>query len=92
MSNSIAIVVTEKIWTQGTSNPVFKNPKGTWSAVGGTVTNYFNRFARGSCGGSTGDQFEFDTRVENTSTEVTVWTCINKNTADRIISIISIED
>ena len=42
MSNSIAIVVTGKIWRQGTSNPVFKHPKGTWSAVGGTVPNYFN--------------------------------------------------
>ncbi len=91
MANSIAIVVTGKVWRSGTSNPVFKHPNGSWSAVGGTVPNYFNRYARGSCGGSTGNQFEYSTRVENTSTEVEVWTCINSNTADRLVTKIKIE-
>ena len=80
-----------KLWGSGTSNPKFPHPKGTFSAVGGTVPNYFNRYARGSCGGSTGDQFEFDTRMENTATEIEVWTCINKNTSDRLVTKIPIE-
>jgi prepilin-type N-terminal cleavage/methylation domain-containing protein len=80
-----------KLWGSGTSNPKFPHPKGTFSAFGGTVPNYFNRYARGSCGGSTGDQFEFDTRMEHTATEIEVWTCINKNTSDRLVTKIPIE-
>tara|TARA_B100001175_G_scaffold108089_1_gene91849 strand:- start:94 stop:621 length:528 start_codon:yes stop_codon:yes gene_type:complete len=80
-----------KLWGSGTSNPKFPHPKGTWSAVTGTVPNYFNRYARGSCGGSTGDQFEFSTRMENTTTEIEVWTCINKETSDRLVTKIPIE-
>jgi prepilin-type N-terminal cleavage/methylation domain-containing protein len=90
-ANSISIVVTGKVWLQQTSTPVFKHPNGTWSAVTGTVPNYFKRYARGSCGGSTGNQFEFVTHVENSSTEVTVGTCINSNTNDRMITKISIQ-
>ena len=57
----------------------------------GTVPNYFNRYARGSCGGSTGDQFEFSTRIENSATEIEVWTCVNKDTADRLVTKIPID-
>ena len=85
------IMVLSKLWGSGTSNPKFRHPKGTYSAVVGTVPNYFARYARNSCGGSTGDQFEFDTRMENTAKLVTVWTCINKNTSDRLISQIPIQ-
>ena len=79
------------LWGSGTSNPTFKHPKGSWSAVTGTVPNYFNRYARGSCGGSTGDQFEFSTRIENSATEIEVWTCVNKDTADRLVTKIPID-
>ena len=79
------------LWGTGTSNPKFQHPKGTWSAVTFTVPNYFVRYARNSCGGSTGNQFEFSSGVENTTTEVEVWTCINTNTADRMVSKIPIE-
>ena len=79
------------LWGSGTSNPTFVHPKGTWSAVTGTVPNYFVRYARNSCGGSTGDQFEFSTRIENTATEIEVWTCINKETSDRLVTKIPIE-
>ena len=46
-----------------------------------------------SCAGSTGNQFEFSTGIENNATEVEVWTCINinTNTADRLVTKISIE-
>ena len=29
------------LWGSGTSNPTFRHPKGSWSAVTGTVPNYF---------------------------------------------------
>ena len=80
-----------KLWGTGTSNPKFQHPKGTWSAITFTVPNYFVRYARNSCGGSTGNQFEFSSGVENTTIEVEVWTCINTNTADRMVSKIPIE-
>ena len=44
-----------------------------------------------SCAGSTGNQFEFSTGIENNATEVEVWTCINTKTADRFVTKISIE-
>jgi prepilin-type N-terminal cleavage/methylation domain-containing protein len=84
-------LVLSKLWGSGTSNPKFKHPNGTWSAVTGTVPNYFVRYARGSCGGSTGNQFEFSSRMENSTTEVEVWTCINSNTADRLVTKIPLE-
>ena len=84
-------LVLSKLWGSGTSNPKFKHPNGKWSAVTGTVPNYFVRYARGSCGGSTGNQFEFSSRMENSTTEVEVWTCINSNTADRLVTKIPLE-
>ena len=86
-----ATFALNSLWGSGTSNPTFVHPKGTWSAVTGTVPNYFVRYARNSCGGSTGDQFEFSTRIENTATEIEVWTCINKETSDRLVTKIPIE-
>ena len=86
-----ATFALNSLWGSGTSNPTFVHPKGTWSAVTGTVPNYFARYARNSCGGSTGDQFEFSTRIENTATEIEVWTCINKETSDRLVTKIPIE-
>ena len=80
-----------KLWGSGTSNPTFQHPKGTWSAIIFTVPNYFPIYARNSCGGSTGNQFEFSSGVENTSSDVTVWTCINSDTSDRIVTKIPIE-
>ena len=44
-----------------------------------------------SCAGSTGNQFEFSTGIENNATEVEVWTRINTNTTDRLLTKISIE-
>ena len=90
-NGSAPTMALSKLWGSGTSSAKFPHPKGTFSAVGGTVPNYFNRYARGSCGGSTGDQFEFSTRMENTTTEIEVWTCINKETSDRLVTKIPIE-
>jgi len=44
-----------------------------------------------SCAGSTGNQFEFSTGIENNATEVEVWTCINTNAADRLVTKVPIE-
>ena len=44
-----------------------------------------------SCAGSTGNQFEFSTGIENNATEVEVWTCINTKTVDRLVTKILIE-
>ena len=44
-----------------------------------------------SCAGSTGNQFEFSTGIENNATEVEVRTCINTNTADRLVTKTPIE-
>ena len=83
--------VLSKLWGSGTSNAKFKHPSGTYSAYSGSVPNYFNKYARGSCGGSTGNQFEFSGKFENTATEIEVWTCINSDTADRLVTKIPIE-
>ena len=44
-----------------------------------------------SCAGLTANQFEFSTGIENNATEVEVWTCINTNTADMLVTKIPIE-
>ena len=78
------------IWGARSSNPPkFKHPNGTYSAVLYTVPNYFIMYVH-SCAGSYG-KAEFSTGIENNATEVKVWTCINTNTADMLVTKIPIE-
>ena len=45
-----------------------------------------------SCAGSAGyGKVEFSSGIENNATEVEVWTCINTNTADMLVTKIPIE-
>ena len=80
------------IWGARSSNPPkFKHPNGTYSAVLYTVPNYFIMYVH-SCAGSIGyGKAEFSTGIENNATEVEVWTCINTNTADMLVTKIPIE-
>ena len=78
MTNSISISLS-KHWGSGTSNPKFRHPKGTYSAVvGGNM---------GTCN----EMWEFNTRMTNNTTEVKVETCPNDKAADRLTTIIPIE-
>ena len=93
--SSTTISITHSVgtlWGARTSNPPkFKHPNGTYSAVLYTVPNYFIMYVH-SCAGSVGyGTAEFSTGIENNATEVKVWTCINTNTADRLVTKIPIE-
>ena len=80
------------IWGARSSNPPkFKHPNGTYSAVLYTAPDYFIMYVH-SCAGSIGyGKAEFSTGIENNATEVEVWTCINTNTADMLVTKIPIE-
>ena len=84
MANSISIVVTGKVWGQGTSSPTFKHPNGTYSSVSGRTTNYTNRVTCDS-------MWEYNTLIENSSTEVKVVTCPDDQNANKLVSTIAID-
>ena len=85
MAKSVSIVVPKKLWGQGTSNPTFKHPDGTFSAVAGAITNTCeNVFV---CN----DIYEYSTFIENSETEITVCTCPSNILSEEITSIIPID-
>ena len=83
-ANSVSIVVTSKVWGQGTSSPTFKHPDGTYSSVSGRTTNYTNRVTCNS-------MWKYNTLIENSSSEVKIVTCPDDQDSNKLISIISIE-
>jgi len=83
MANSVSIKLSS-LWGSGTSNPKFKHPNGTYSAVVGAIPGSSNRMTCNT-------MWEFNTRIENTATEVKVTTCPNDKAADRLTTTIPID-
>ena len=73
-----------KLWGQGTSNPKFKHPNGTYSAYSGRTPGYYNRVTCNS-------MWEYNTLMENTATEITVYTCPSDVASEKITTKISID-
>ena len=82
--NSVSIFVPQTLWGQGTSSPKFKHPNGTHSAVSGRTPGYYNRVTCNS-------MWEYNTLIENTATEITVYTCPSDVSSDKITTKIPIE-
>ena len=76
--------VLGKLWGQGTSNPKFKHPNGTYSAYSGRTPGYYNRVTCNT-------MWEYNTLMENTSSEITVYTCPSDVAAEKITTRIPIE-
>ena len=72
-----------KHWGQGTSYPKFRHPKGTYSAVAGSSPGGGDRMTCNT-------YWEFNTRIENTATQVKVTTCPNDKASDKLITTIPI--
>ena len=84
MANSVSIFVPQTLWGQGTSSPKFKHPNGTYSAVSGRTPGYYNRVTCNS-------MWEYNTLIENTATEITVYTCPSDVASEKITTKIPIE-
>ena len=84
LATSVSIFVPSTLWGQGTSSPKFKHPNGTHSAVSGRTPGYYNRVTCNS-------MWEYNTLIENTASEITIYTCPNDKSADKITTIIPIE-
>ena len=85
--SSMAISISNSLgkhWGQGTSNPKFRNPKGTYSAVSGRTPGYYGRLTCNT-------MWEYNTLIENTATEVKVYTCPSDVASDKMTTIIPIE-
>ncbi len=76
--------VLGKLWGQGTSNPKFKHPNGTYSAYSGRTPGYYSRVTCNS-------MWEYNTLMEHTATEVKVYTCPSDVASDKMTTIIPIE-
>ena len=76
--------VLGKLWGQGTSSPKFKHPNGTYSAYSGRTPRYYNRVTCNS-------MWEYNTLMENTASEITVYTCPLDVASDKITTKILIE-
>ena len=66
-----------KLWGQGTSNPKFKHPNGTYSAYSGRTPGYYSRVICNS-------MWEYNTLMENTTSVITVYTCPSDVASDKI--------
>jgi len=84
LATSVSIFVPQTLWGQGTSSPKFKHPNGTFSAVSGRTPGYYNRVTCNS-------MWEYNTLIENTATEITVYTCPSDIASEKITSKIPIE-
>ena len=84
MAKSISIYVPQHIWGQGTSSPTFKHPNGTYSAVSGRTPGYYSRVTCNS-------MWEYNTLIENTASEIKIYTCPSDVAADKITTVIPIE-
>ena len=84
MANSVSIFVPQTLWGQGTSSPKFKHPDGTYSAVSGRTPGYYNRVTCNS-------MWKYNTMIENTATEITVYTCPSDVASEKITTKIPIE-
>jgi len=84
MANSVSIFVPQTLWGQGTSSPKFKHPDGTYSAVSGRTPGYYNRVTCNS-------MWQYNTMIENTVTEITVYTCPSDVASEKITTKIPIE-
>ena len=84
MANSVSIFVPQTLWGQGTSSPKFKHPNGTYSAVSGRTPGYYGRVTCNS-------MWEYNTLIENTATEITVYTCPSDVASEKITTKIPIE-
>ena len=73
-----------KLWGQGTSSPKFKHPNGTYSAYSGRTPGYYNRVTCNS-------MWEYNTLMEHTASEITVYTCPSDVASDKITTKILIE-
>jgi type IV pilus assembly protein PilA len=73
-----------KLWGQGTSSPKFKHPNGTYSAYSGRTPGYYNRVTCNT-------MWEYNTLMENTATEITVYTCPSDVASEKITTKIPIE-
>ena len=73
-----------KLWGQGTSNPKFKHPNGTYSAYSGRTPGYYNRVTCNT-------MWEYNTLMEDTASEITVYTCPSDVAAEKITTKIPIE-
>ena len=73
-----------KLWGQGTSNPKFKHPNGTYSAYSGRTPGYYSRVTCNS-------MWEYNTLMENTASEITVYTCPSDVASDKITTKILVE-
>ena len=74
-----------KLWGQGTSSPKFKHPKGTHSAYSGRTPGYYNRVRCNT-------MWEYNTLMENTATEITVYTCPSDIGSEKITTKILIDN
>ena len=85
--SSMAISISNSLgkhWGQGTSLPKFKHPDGTHSAVSGRTPGYYNRVTCNS-------MWKYNTMIENTATEITVYTCPSDIASEKITTKITIE-
>ena len=73
-----------KLWGQGTSSPKFKHPNGTYSAFSGRTPGYYGRVTCNS-------MWEYNTLMENTSSEITIYTCPSDVASEKITTKIPIE-
>ena len=73
-----------KLWGQGTSNPKFKHPNGTYSAYSGRTPGYYSRVTCNT-------MLEYNTLIENTASEITVYTCPSDVATEKITTKIPIE-
>ena len=73
-----------KLWGQGTSNPKFKHPNGTYSAYSGRTPGYYSRVTCNT-------MWEYNTLMENTASEITVYTCPSDVATEKITTKILIE-
>ena len=76
--------VLGKLWGQGTSNPKFKHPNGTYSAYSGRTPGYYSRVTCNS-------MWEYNTLMEHTASEITVYTCPSDVASEKITTKIPIE-
>ena len=72
------------LWGQGTSSPKFKHPNGTYSAYSGRIPGYYNRVTCNT-------MWEYNTLMENTSSEITVYTCPSDQASEKMTTKIPIE-
>ena len=77
-SNSISIQLGN-LYGQGTSSPKYRHPKGTYSAFSGRTPGYYSRV---TCN----EMWEYNILIENTSSEITLYSCPSDKAKDKFTS------